>query len=256
MTPRPYVGISGVMSAAEADTLLLHLPPVPARKLMVGVLTTSGILTGNGITNPRRYPPPGRIAGIFRRDPHGRVVNLVHVAWKQQERYGSCAQQLIRAREAGGLECHGIQINGVQLPTPGDIEVYARAFPDDRIVLQYRNLALDTSEILMDVRRYAWTVTDVLLDGSAGEGKAYTVAGLHKVAHACAALREHFPFLGVGFAGGLSAEAVPAIEPMLRAIPRLSVDAEGKLRDEHDQLDLPAAVRFESSVLTVVGDGA
>ena len=58
------------------------------------------------------------------------------------------------------------------------------------------------------------------------------------------ALRNTYPHLGIGIAGGLSADTLPHIAGLLQEIPDLSIDAEGQLRDENDHLDVNKAVRY------------
>lgn len=239
MTPTPYAGIAGFVTPDEPRAVLAAIPAHPVRKLGVGVLTTSGILLGEGISNPRRYPPRSRIASIFPDDP--RVVNLVHVAWKPVDRFGSVYDQLARARDAGGDRCHGLQVNGMQLALPGDFKAYARAYPNDRLVMQYRNTALTAQQIAAQLLLYGWSITDVLFDASAGEGKPMDV--MH-MAHVISAVRESFPHLGIGVAGALYADVLPLLQIPLLNVPRISTDAESKLRTETDELDLGKATAW------------
>lgn len=239
MTPTPYAGIAGFTTPDEPRAVLAAMPAHPVRKLGVGVLTTSSILLGEGISNPRRYPPRSRIADIFPDDP--RAVNLVHVAWKPMERFGSVYDQLMRARDAGGDRCHGLQVNGVQAALPGDFKAYARAYPNDRLVFQFRNTALPAKQIATALLLYGWSITDVLFDASAGEGKPMNVMHMAEV---LSTIRESYPHLGIGVAGALFADVLPLLQIPLLNVPRVSTDAESKLRTESDQLDIKKATAW------------
>lgn len=59
--------------------------------------------------------------------------------------------------------------------------------------------------------------------------------------------------IGLGVAGGLSAETLHLVEPLIEEFPDLSIDAEGRLRDESDKLDLTAAKRYAVKSLDMFG---
>ena len=56
--------------------------------------------------------------------------------------------------------------------------------------------------------------------------------------------------VGLGVAGGLCAERLYLLDGLLDEFPNLSIDAEGRLRDANDQLDLSAAKDY---VLGAIG---
>ncbi|MDI6734376.1 MAG: hypothetical protein QMD50_02710 [Patescibacteria group bacterium] len=45
-------------------------------------------------------------------------------------------------------------------------------------------------------------------------------------------------------AGGLQAKNLDLLKPLIKEFPELSIDAEGKLRDEKDKLDFIAVKKY------------
>lgn len=229
MRPSSYVGISGLMSRGEVDTALAAYPDC-GRQLMVGVLASEKTLAGQPNKWPRRYPKREDIAGIFIDDP--RCLNLVHVA---VDRADMKEPWLDRALFFGGARCHGVQLNA---PAPSDrieehgqmraIGSFLRIYPVARLVVQLRPVsgadAVARATMLHDAG-----ATDVLIDASGGRGLNLNLAS---VALAVQQIRRACPNIGIGIAGGLCAETVPAVAHIIR--DGVSCDAEGRLRDDAD----------------------
>jgi hypothetical protein len=246
MTDLSYIGVSGVTTRGEADALLATLPVDAPRPLMLGVLTSSKLLCDIGNPNPKRYPKKREIAGIF--TDHPRALNLVHVAWSQDEALGTCVEQFVRAREAGGDRCHGLQVNGLNAPTPSDLRAHAQRYPNDRLVLQWRDLTRQCEHLILRLQPYAWSITDVLLDGSAGEGRPMDVAKMTSLA---TALRDFYPHLGITVAGGFGPTITADQATMLWTVDRLSTDVESGVRTD-DILDLALAGAHVRGVLAAL----
>lgn len=171
---------------------------------------------------------------IFQRDH--RVLGLIHYFTKDTETLGN---QLLSATASGGMGCDGVQIN-VSWPPPDQILI-ARDFGDyGRVVLQVGPKMLSScsspaivAELVAD-REYRDIITDVLIDVSAGNGVAIDVESAREIVEAVRAWNND---IGIGIAGGLCAETLPAVTALVREYD-LSIDAEGRLRNEHDELDL------------------
>ena len=241
----PYIGITGFTSPAEVADVVAALPTEPERLLMCGVLLSNALLTGESSDAPNRCPPPDAIAGILSADP--RCVNLVHY---RPQPGANLADALARATEVGGPNCHGVQINatrGVPWPDPAALVAYRERCQPSRIVLQAGREAMasvdgDPTRLAQRCADYAGIVTDVLVDASEGLGLPLDAA---RSAEYLEAIAEAAPDLGLVVAGGLCAENVSELlSPLLPRWAGVSIDAEGRLRDGNDVLDVGAAVAY------------
>jgi len=273
--PHPYVGVSGITTPEQARALLDMWPATaPPQSLMLGVLTSQKVM-GGGERNARS-PAPKNFARIFQEDP--RVLGLVHYFTKDPLTLGN---QLLNATALAGMMCHGAQIN-VPWPPPEQIKVF-RDFGDyERVVLQVgpKMLSYYHHTLVAEVidREYHGLITDVLIDVSAGERVPIDPTRAREMVES---MRARNPNIGIGFAGGLCAETLPAFSELLawheveygmcdrcrnepdvggqieeeipvaklengwickrchaRDIGPLSIDAEGRLRNDRDELDL------------------
>lgn len=240
MTASPYVGIAGFTSPTEVDAVLAAVReavPNRQRKLMVGVLASSGTLNGRPSPRfPKRYPRHGGIAQIFAAG--GDVCNAIHYADPKPD---GLSTRLAHLRNVGGERLHAVQLN-IPWPDPDAL----RALEGIEIVLQLGAYAMTALEdlpekIAQQVQRYGNRIHHVLIDASGGlarelkPGKALSIA---------LAIRERCPGLGIGIAGALSAKTIHAIKPISAQVPDLSTDAEGLLRDERDDLNVEAASAY------------
>ena len=249
----PYIGITGFSTDGEVAEILQHLPAASDRLLMCGVLLSNALLTGRTSGAPGRCPPPDAIAGIFSSDP--RCLNLVHY----RPRAGSdLAEALTHASDVGGPNCHGVQINstrGEPWPDLGALAEYRRRRNPRRIVLQVGREAMesaghDPAEIARRCADYVGLVTDVLVDASEGLGRPLDAA--RSVSY-LDAIAWDAPELGLVVAGGLCADnAEQLLGPFVLHWTHVSVDAEGRLRDDDDRLMPGAAAAYLVEAMRVL----
>ena len=255
-TNHPYIGVSGFMSANEVRAALDAFPDC-GRQLMVGVLASSKTLCGLPNKYPRRYPLAADIAGIFVDDP--RCLNLVHVATDGDKstvdgKLIPIEIDLWRGFTAGGPLCHGVQFNGAtQRLRPEALHAFKAMCPTaKRIVLQVGPRWLDArsaaDSFMKSLARYAGTATDILLDLSGGNGRLINPETARDLAVDARKSLAHWGVapgeMAIGIAGGLCAETLPGIRGLLEEQGPLSIDAEGRLRDDADgggNLDLDKA---------------
>ncbi|MXZ90280.1 MAG: hypothetical protein F4W95_12180 [Chloroflexi bacterium] len=241
----PYIGITGFTSPDEVAAVLASLPDAPERLLMCGVLLSNALLAGEPSDAANRCPATDAIAGIFADDP--RCLNLVHY---RPQPGANLADALTRASEVGGPNCHGVQINatrGAPWPEPSALVEYRRRSHPQRIVLQAGREAMasvngDAIALAGRCAEYAGIVTDVLVDASEGLGRPLDAAAS---ARYLSAIAEAAPDLGLVVAGGLCADNIyELLSPLLPQWGHVSIDAEGRLRDADDVLDVGAAVGY------------
>lgn len=246
MRPPPYISISGVTDCGDILDLLGEDISEPAfmsdatidetsitrhgHQLAFGVLVSRKTLYGPGNKYPNRYPV---IDEAWRAVAPFGALTFIHYSQDTDEHLGSALIDAVNRIEREGRPVHGVQVN-VHMPRREELEAFARRHPKKRVVLQLGPKVVNTrtpAETLCSLLlQYGWVVSDVLLDGSAGTGRdmdpvvtAYYVAAL-----------DHFaPHLGIGVAGGLCEEKLSGdVERLLQVYRKLSVDAEGGVRDD------------------------
>lgn len=109
-----------------------------------------------------------------------------------------------------------------------------------RIVLQLGRSALeetgnDPATTAKCLDPYKNVITDVLVDASGGCGIPIDLDVAHAYIHA---IHGRHPQFGIGVAGGLSSQTVGRLQPLVNIFPKISLDAEGRLRTATDHLDI------------------
>lgn len=215
-----YIGVSGFMRSDEVRGALAVFPDC-GRSLMVGVLVSAKTLSGQRNKYPNRYPLVEDIADIFTDDP--RCLNLIHYA----SDVPPSIETVRRLYDICGPNLHGFQFN-VAWPHRCVMSL-AREFAwsrPPRFVFQVKP---------GDPPPFPQSPTDVLLDASGGRGSPIDVAMAFAELDL---LRDELPGVRLGAAGGLCADTVGALVPLLAEHPCLNFDAEGRLRTVEDNLDM------------------
>ena len=92
----------------------------------------------------------------------------------------------------------------------------------------------DPQAVVEKLADYDGVIHRVLLDKSMGKGLGMDAQSLLPFARA---IRQNFPKLGIGAAGGLGPKTMDLVKPLLREFPDLSIDAQGKLRPSGNAMD-------------------
>ena len=237
----PYIGVTGFMNKDEVLAVLNMLPQDLKRKVMIGVLASSKTIQGFSNKWPSRYPKPENLGDIFQ--PHPEALNLIHFNTDDPE---FLFEQTEKARALAGKHCHGFQLN-IAWPNPVTLQKIASVKENEVIVLQIRKRAFemmkDSPQRLADfvASEYATLVDYILLDASGGYGKELNTEALKEYLRA---LTEKHLEIGIGVAGGLSPSTLHLMNPLIEEFPDLSIDAEGKLRDTNDNLNVGVATSY------------
>lgn len=253
MRMRSYIGVTGIMTRAESVSLFeaakvyfLHAN----RQLMIGTLASSKTLAGKPNRWPGRFPEIEDIADILFFDIWypPRLLNLIHYSTDEPD---TLYQQMKEVTERGGLHLNGIQLN-VCWPDPDHLAKYRHRYPRNTLVLQVGKRAMmevgSPVTCAAEVGKYANLIDYVLIDPSGGTG---TVLNPDQILPYLARIRDikimssdvNYP-IGIGVGGGLRADNLHILEPLLAEIPDLCIDAEGQLRNELDNLDLEKACTY------------
>lgn len=238
--PPPYIGITGITTSHQARTLHESAKYLKHRQLMLGVLVSTKTMMGESL-GPR-YPSQNTVAECLATAPN--VLPMIHYNFSSEEFLrGSAAPQTIQLQTLHErFHAPSYQINACW-PKSSAL-VFSE--PSTRIVLQIgaealRQCAHDEDRLVEKILAYL-SITDILLDISGGKGIAFQP---EQYIHLIAAVAERIPHVGIGVAGGLCADRLPDIMPLLEQFPFLSIDAETKLRiPENDQLHLTACRHY------------
>jgi hypothetical protein len=248
MIRRPYIGIAGITSAIEIDTIVSMLPPAPPgllHNVAFGVLATLDTLNGKVPKKPARYPPKNTWPALIL--PSTNVaMTLIHYGYKG----GDPNEQLALLQDAFPSGCSGIQWNAPleAIATEEHAEALA-CWAGLRVVLHLRlhehpsrlHLLDDLVEIV-HLHMQHGAVTDVLLDASAGKGISldieYTYQALKRLE------RTFSGELGIGVAGGLTPNNLDVLVALTEEYPLVSLDVETGVRGANDALVPSTAIRF------------
>ncbi len=251
MRPKPYIGVTGFMTRSEVQHALHALPANPSHKLMVGVLLSNTTLKGLSNSWPNRYPAGEAIRKIFVKHPH--ALNLFHYNSNQADD-GIVLSDLLFAQNFPRSDCQGFQLN-MCWPSPKILSGYKaqQDFNQNFVVLQCGRAALEAvgnsgRALASRVEEYLGLIDYVLIDASGSLGKDFDLS----LAHECFDYLSDLPNISVVIAGGLHAQKIGRLRILKNAHPGLSIDAEGTLRDDHDNLDLPKVTRYISAALRVL----
>lgn len=233
----PYIGITDFMTYEQVMRMLAvfetHRSPGSERILHVGVMMSYKTLQEIETRWSKAFPQKEEIARIFSSFD---TYNCLHYA-----DYGRNSNYLDLAR---AISFGGIGINALQLdmiwPEPGDISGGVHTSRKQvEIILQVGRNSLEEAnnnpeEVVNRLKEYTGIIDRVLLDRSMGQGIGLDAEFLLPFARA---IKEQFPDLGLGIAGGLGPDTIELVKPFVKEFPDVSIDAQGKLRPSGSALD-------------------
>lgn len=249
--PTPYFGVAGITDAVQVQQLRRASPiRRPGHVTCIGVLASLTTLEGTEAERPprypKRYPPRAAWSGIFAAAGFG-VHRFLHYNGPNDR---TLPAQLAGAMHWAGPHCTGIQLN-IAWPDPAAVLGMRTAYPRTDVVLQLSSKALDLAgndprEVARRVvLEYGTGIRYALLDPSGGTGTALTLEMALRYLEPLAAALEEFNLpVGLGIAGGFGPDSLDTALELLEGFPGLSVDAEGRLRDAQDDLDLIRAAGY------------
>lgn len=235
--PKSYIGITdfttyGETVAAQEDFRRCG-GTTSGRLLHVGVMMSRKTLKGLPSKWSKIFPKNRDIANIFVKDEH--TLNVLHYADYDGV---DVAKNLAKATEWGYSEMDALQLDMIW-PDPAVIKNYRLDYPDKKIILQINSKSLaivdhDPDKLLERLNLYGKSVGYVLLDMSMGRGIGLNTDQLLPY---LTTLDEKRPDLGLAVAGGLCAQNLSLLEPIIEQIPNISIDAQSKLRPSGNAFD-------------------
>lgn len=248
---KPYVGITGITRPAQTraiDQMLVALDWPDSHQVMYGVLASGWTLQGRAPTNTRQYPPAVELGGLVSRHPQ--ALNLIH--------YNNGRRPYALDMQLASLKALAPNFNGAQLnfAWPNPVELRREVASPNVIVLQVGSLAMREAgrdKAAQWLRPYGGVVDYALVDPSGGTGKPFDGAYMNLLLNDLSmASRLYRLEIMLGIAGGLSAESIPLLAPLLRRFPDLSWDAQAGLRDADDELDLDRVQQYLAASLHLI----
>lgn len=234
----PYIGITDFTSPREvramASVFRKHVAPGSSRRLHVGVMMSYKTLWHYTTKWSSIFPSNKDIAGIFCSES---VFNCLHYA--DYDVNTEVWKSLAWAMRFGGSGLHALQLDMIW-PNPKDIaEAMSDSEKSIEIILQVGKNAIemmdnDPNAVARKLGEYDGIINRVLLDKSMGRGLGMDARALIPFARA---IKDKFPDIGLGAAGGLGPETMDLVMPLLEEFPDLSIDAQGKLRPSGNALD-------------------
>lgn len=236
--PYPYIGVTGFMRQEEVVAAWAEASKKLHRSkhiLMIGCLVSHKTLLGQTNKWPNRYPPIEKLTGIFPPKDES-TLNLVHYHTTDQS---TLYNQLVKISELVGSHLDGYQLN-IRWPDIEQLLRYKDDYPDHKIVLQCGSEAMsdvdNEPKALADaIDTYEYLVDYVLIDPSGGKGQAINIVFAGECLEA---ITKICPWVVPGIAGGLGPNTISHIESLAHKYPNLCIDAEGRLRDEEDNIHL------------------
>lgn len=239
---KPYVGVSGVVSCEQADTIYSHAEKAGLfdhRRILLGV---KAVHETQYLDIPNKYgeewyPVGGDISDVVLGRPEDNEFWVTQVfmdldAGKNIADYDRRFVKKLLSRTHHWIQ--GIQFD--MLPWDNSVEHYKRLFDcikseqeGAEVLVQCHGSMIaerTPSEIGRILDQYQDRVDHVLFDASHGKGVEMNRESLSPYIE----VASERDWLGVGVAGGLNAKGVEQhIVPLLEDFPDLSFDAEGQL---------------------------
>lgn len=234
----PYIGITDFTNFEQVQEMLhifeVYQPHESNRKLHVGVMMSYKTL--NELPNKWQqvFPPKETVADIFSSEE---TYNCLH--YVDYENNPQLEKNIFRAICFGGQGIRALQLDMIW-PDPTELKKGIKAFcADIEVILQIGRNAFedinDKPEQLAErLEKYQGVIHRVLLDKSMGRGLGMDAEFLIPFVMM---IRKKFPTLAIGAAGGLGPETLQLVKPLVKVLPEISIDAQGRLRPSGNALD-------------------
>jgi hypothetical protein len=231
MIAQPYIGITGITSDEDVDTISecckIVATTVRTHRVMAGVLVSAKTLHGEPTTN-RRYPTIDRVEALLLNSRYAYAWPVVHYNTRAVgDSLGNELRELVNRCPS----MRGLQLNIVR-PTPSVVYAFAFDHPHVEVIVQMNRAAFGDPPVPADAILYARdypNASHALLDLSGGCGADINAAFAARVARG-------WPYAAqLGVAGNLGPDAGPTLRALrddlgAERFASLSFDAESRVR--------------------------
>ncbi len=252
----PYIGITDFTHYSQVEEMLQMFNSHQMqgrRRLHVGVMMSYKTLYGIDTSWAKSFPKNEAIASIF---ASSHAMNCLHYADYDAENALLLEENLTRAVSFGGPGMNALQLD-MLWPNPGAIlGAVASVRQPIEVIVQVGKQAFiqaddNPAEIVKSLQPYVGIAHHVLVDKSMGKGQGMNAEALLPVVRA---IRGAYPQFDITVAGGLGPSSIDLVRPVVREFPRVSIDAQGKLRrsgDAHDPIDWDMAAEYLKQALVM-----
>ena len=229
------------------------MPEAPFRRLAIGVLVNDKTLHDEKVKDqPKRFVDVHNLATIFQKDPL--LINIIHLSLEDKR---ALLPSLERLTMLGGSNLHGFQLN-VVWPDPSALCKFRKKWLKTKrsqpwLILQISKKTLEEIDynsvnLCKKLLEYKNCITDVLIDPSGGKGELLDIDEMEKFIRAITF--EH-PGVGIGIAGGLTAENIKVAEKLMWQYPNLSIGSGRALSDQHGSIEIEKAKALIKKVFSI-----
>lgn len=235
----PYVGITDFMNKEQVQKMLkvfnTHKSEEKEIQLHVGVMMSYRTFNGLPTKWENAFPKKEIISDIFFSED---VYNCLHYA-DYDTHDDNLAKTLCNVLYCSGFHTHALQLDMVWPPAEQIANGIHMSRKQIEVILQIGKNAFEEVDnkpepMVEKLGEYDGIIQRVLLDKSMGKGIGMNALELLPFIEA---IQKKFPEMGIGVAGGLGPETMSLAEPLIKKIPNLSIDAQGKLRSSGNSLD-------------------
>jgi hypothetical protein len=241
-----YIGVTGFMSAcevAEVENSLSFSSDLDRGIVFApAILVSAGTLRGNTNRHSHKFPPIVDLFSILSATRHvEKTRSYIHYCADRTDNL--VLDLLALAGIAAKTQLRGFQLNLGELPSGDDLQQFMR-LTDARyeIILQLNRCyfyssgrtRLGASETAALVKSYNRHVHRVLIDLSGGTGQDLDPAQTITLIRT---LRDVGCTQHIGIAGGLCADMLDYILPILEEFPDTSIDAEGRVQSKASRIE-------------------
>lgn len=259
----PYIGITGFTNIIHVfNTIKIYPTDTNIPKIMVGILVNNRSLDGLPVAEEltKKYPQRDVVSGLFSK--HKNAMNIIHYSTNDPEHFMDQLLKMVYLYSYGNYEdnhpiigkLHGFQFN-MMWPDPKILDEFKGLVKEKKFkfILQIGKSAFDSinnSHIKLSekLKEYSGIIDYVLLDRSEGNGEEMDIDFMYDY---ISAIYHNNQDINISIAGGLSAKSLGDIEHIIVDFPEISIDAEGKLRDNENNLDLTLARDYLKKALSI-----
>jgi hypothetical protein len=237
----PYIGVTGITNISELEEALDCAREAGitriGRRFMVGYLVTPDLLIGNPPKRRRFVPDMPQLLELTQASTRAGALSVVHFETKDIPECEQNISELFRYLYTRGT-CQTVQINGT--PDADDVRRIRKQFPDLTLIYQIRTelLAHGADAVAAELGKHQSAFKRFLIDPSCGHGRDMDIKESVAIARR---IMGSLSAPSIGFAGGFCGEnARSQVSALIKEFgtDSFSIDAEGKLRNEHDALEM------------------